>query len=362
VGYFSSLAADGQGQLHLVFTQNAPNDDCPVCYHVFHRWSHDNGLTWSNLTEISTQPTGAAKPQLLIDGQDNLHVVWEAGIGGAYGQLEDPSTVMYSASYDQGQTWTSSVEFISPNNWAKNISIGLDGDGQLLVAWLALPEDLVYYQVSSDQGRSWSPPRPIPDVWGGHSVFNTALDDYAMATDSAGNVHLALVGRTSSEQKSLSILHLSWDGSSWSSPEAVATLIGDVPEWPQIAVGNGNQLHLVWFVRDQAHIWDSDGQQYTIWYTQGKSSAPAVSPVAWSTSTPTPEPKVIDPPTPTPTPTLTPVPTPTLDPSVKQILVSPEVTESIYTDNDELLLLLSSLLPALLVVTVAVFVVRIWRR
>ncbi len=361
VGYFSYLAADSQGALHLVYTENVPSSTCEVCYHVFHRKSLDNGITWSNLTEISILPTGAAKPQIIIDGQDNLHVVWEAGIGGAYGQLEDPTKVMYSASYDQGNTWTFPTEFISPNNWAKNIAIGLQGKDKLLVVWLGLPEDLIYYQISQDQGRSWSPPRILPGIWGGSSVYPSRLDDYAMASDSAGNPHLVLVGRKSEKQTSLEVLHLNWNGTAWSSPETIVALTGDVPEWPRIAIGNGNQLHVVWFVRDKAHIWDSDNQRYQIWYSRGSSTAPAVAPIVWPTSTPTPTSEILVMPTRTPTPKPSPTSVPTLDPAQAQISIPPGTLGSIYTDNDEITLLLMSLVPTLLVIGVVAIIVTMKR-
>jgi hypothetical protein len=264
---------------------------------------------------------------------------------------------MYAASYEGGNGWESPTEFVSPNGLAKNITIGLYDTDKLLVVWLGLPEDVVYYQFSQDQGRSWSPPRPIPGVWGGYSVYGTRLDTYSIATDVAGDIHLVLVGRTQEKQNTLNVLHLTWNGSIWSSPEAVATLIGDVPEWPRIAVGNGNQLHVVWFVRDQATIWQSDLGKYQIWYAHGSASAPYVDPVSWPTPTPTPTPQKIISTTSTPTPKPSPTATPTLDPSAAQLVVPERVASSIYTDNDEVILLGISLLPAILIIGIVVSIV-----
>lgn len=362
VGYFSQPALDKQGMLHVVFTENVILPDCPICFHLFYRRSSDNGLTWSGLTDISKLPTGAAKPQILVDKQNNLHVVWEAGPGGTLGSVMSPTKIMYAASYDGGKTWTTPVEFLTPNGTANNVAIGLDREGKLLVAWLSPPEDLVYYQLSQDQGHSWSLPRPIPGIWGGASVYATRQDDYAMATDGSGDVHLVLVGRTSSTQKSLSVLHLIWNGVDWSPPEAITTLIGDAPEWPRLAAGYGNQLHVVWFVRDAAHVWDSTNQKYRIWYARGTSSAPPASPVIRPTFTPKSTPKAIATPVPTPSATLSPTPTPTLDPSLAQAPVPAEAIDSVYTDMDEIKLLIGSLVPAGLVIVVVMIGVRLRRR
>lgn len=355
VAYFSRMAVDSQDRFHLIFTENVPTADCPVCFHLFYRFSDNNGMSWSSLSDISKLPTGAAKPQILIDNQDNLHVVWVAGQGGAYGQLSGPTTVKYSTSYDRGKSWTAPIEFVAPGGEADHITIGLDNRNQLVVVWSGKLDQLVYYQLSRDQGGSWSPPRPIPGVWAG-SV--TGLDDYAVANDSSNQIHLALVGRTAKNQPSLNVLHLMWDGSTWGPPEAVATFTGDAPEWPRIAVGNGNQLHVVWFVRDEATLWQSDLAKYKVWYARGSSSAPATAPVAWPTPTPTPTPIIQILSTSTPTPKPSPTATPTLDPAVARIAVPDGISGSIYTDNDEVLLLAASLLPAILIIGIVFFVLR----
>jgi hypothetical protein len=352
VAYFSRLALDGHGKLHLVFTENVISPECPICYHVFYRRSDDNGFNWSTPLDISNLPTGSAKPQVLIDKQDYIHVVWEAGRGGSYGQLVDPTQVMYAASYDGGNTWTSPIELNTLDGSGKNIAIGLDGEGTLIVVWWDLPEDVVYYRTSPDQGRSWSQPQPIPDIWGTWAVYQSRLDDYSMATDSAGDVHLVLVGRTARDQRSLSVLHAAWNGSTWSGPESISTLMGDVPEWPRIAIGLGNQLHVTWFVRDQAHIFDTENGKYQVWYSRGTSAAPATPPLpAWPTLTPTPAARVVT--LPTATPTLAPV-------------VAPEPphvsSESLYTEAGSMIVLAKSLLPVLLLVAALAIALSIRRR
>ena len=360
VAYFSRVARDRQGTLHLIFSENVISTTCPICFHLFYRRSEDNGRTWTPPVDISRLATGAAKPQLLIDGQDNLHLVWEAGRGGTYGQLTDPTRVWYSSSDDQGATWTSPVELSTElsaavDGQSKDITIGQGRDGQLITAWLSLPEDKVYYRVSVDQGRSWAPPQPIPGVWGGWIIYQARLDDYAMATDSAGDVHMIMMGRTSEEQTSLSVLHLTWDDSNWSAPEVIATLAGDVPEWPRIAIGDGNQMHVVWFVRDQKHIWgdspDGSPADYRIWYSGRASGAPEV------VATPLPVPTAI-PETQAAPEALTPSPAPTSN----QLSASATRVDSTYNETDGVILLLQSLLPVVLLIVALLIGVRIRRR
>ncbi len=217
IGYFSRMAEDSKNVLHLVYSENAPSLNCPLCYHLYYRQSKDNGSTWSTPVDISVDPTGAAKPQILIDKQDNIHVVWESGQGGGLGQLADPTTVKYTASYDGGKTWSTPVEFASPDvEMEKNITIGEDVNGSLVIAWWGIPKDVVYYQLSDTNGRSWSQPVVISNVWGAWQVYQSRLDDYSMATDSSGNVHLVMVGRLYSGDSTLSVMDLVWNGKTWS--------------------------------------------------------------------------------------------------------------------------------------------------
>ena len=288
--YFSKVAIDSKNTLHYIFTENTPSAVCSNCYHVFYRQSTDLGLTWSEPVDLLNDVNGAVKPQILIDNEDNIHVVWESGSGGGLGQLTDPTTVTYTASYDGGSIWSLPYTFpVLDKELAKNITIGLDQTGNLVIAYWSLPLDVILYTISEDQGKTWSTAEPIPNVWGAAGVYLSNLDDYSMVSDGSGNLHLVVVGRLSETQKSLNVLDLVWDGENWSLPEVVATYSGDVPEWPRVAVGNGNTLHVVWFVRDEAHIWNSDTGRYRVWYSKGVSSAPFIKSETIPTITPTAE-------------------------------------------------------------------------
>jgi hypothetical protein len=353
VSYFSDIKMDSQGVLHMVYTENVLTSSCPICFRIYYRQSLDNGNNWSIRSDISNIPTGSAKPQLLIDAADNIHLVWEAGRGGATGQLSDPTTVMYSASMDGGKTWRRALEFAVPDGRSKNITIGQDGRGNLVVAWLALPDDLIYYQVSSNGGRTWSNPEPIPNVFGGWGAYTARLDSYHMAADSAGHLHLVAVGRTSEMDESLNVLLVTWNGANWSRPEVVVSLIGDVPEWPRIAISNGNILNVTWFVRDEAHIFDSDQGEYYVWYSRGRSSAPAVESMILPTSVPTPA----------PTAGLV-IPTPTAEPPNPAFALTPiasDLSSTIYSEIDEMKTIATSLIPAALIVLLVVAFIRFRR-
>jgi hypothetical protein len=356
VSYFSRLIQDSQGQLHLFYTKNSPTNACAQCYHLFHSVSTNLGTNWSDPQDISADGTGAAKPQVITDNKNDLFVVWESGVGGGLGQLTDPTVVKFTASYDGGKTWSQAITLSSRNvKAAKNITIGLDIHGNLVTAWLDLTDNTIKTMFSNDGGKSWSTPIALDGIQGGWDVYPTKLDDYSMATDSSGMLHMLAVGHLREKQEptatgpastktsppsTLNLLHFTWDGNSWST-EVITRISGDVPEWPRLIVSNGNILNAVWFVRDQENIWNSDNAHYKIWYTREVTNAPAIPPAIEPISTITPTASAQS--------GLTPVqisPTgersslPTLSPDEKV------PSKAVYSENDFIGIIATSLVPS----------------
>ncbi|NJM41501.1 MAG: exo-alpha-sialidase, partial [Anaerolineae bacterium] len=226
-GYFVYVKLDSKGRLHGFVTENLRSDDCPICFHIYYTYSDDDGETWAELRDVSVVINGAAKPQILIDPEDNIHLAWEIGRGGGLGQLSRPVRIAYAVSYDRGTTWTTPITFtpLDSQSEARTPSLAMDGRGNLVMAFHSLTDDLIYYTVSSDKGRNWSSPQRIPGVFGSLAVYNAVLDCTSMTVDSAGDIHLVAVGRTAQDQTVLSVLHSAWGGSngSWSTPDIIHT-------------------------------------------------------------------------------------------------------------------------------------------
>jgi len=206
------------------------------------------------------------------------------------------------------------------------MTIGLYQDSAPIVVYRGNVTDNLYYQFSEDNGGNWSKRGIIPGIRA-RDIRDTDHDDYSMATDGAGNVHLICSGFLSSDtapDTALKLLHLVWNGRSWSAPEIIATdstypelekvtIIGQehvpiLPEWPR-AVISSTDLHVTWFTRNEQDLFKSDNASYQVWYSVRHLDSPAVAPLTLFTSVPTAAPA-------TPTPSPAPVPTPTLPPDV----------------------------------------------
>ncbi|MDW8327095.1 MAG: sialidase family protein [Anaerolineales bacterium] len=352
--YFSRITPQGS-RLHLIDTAGYSTG-----YRVRYRRSDDFGQTWTEPVEISNRSTGAAKPQLLIDPRNNLHAVWESGPGGGLGQVA-PGVIGYAASDDGGTTWRAPLEFTSPltpttGRYLKSPALGLDRESRLVMVWLLMPDDIPYYMLSEDNGRSWSDPQPIPGVRGGNHFGVATLGTYSMLGDSAGQLHLLMSGRLASDKEETGrLLHLTWDGAAWSTPETIARYEVDAPNWPRAVIRNGNELCVVWHVSRLARQ-RATGQQYAdleIWFSRTTLDLPALTPGPIPTRAPTA----------TPTAALTATPNP-LRPTATPTFAGPLPTPSqvgVYRENDYLLIAAQSALPVVGLVLIT-FVVVWWRR
>lgn len=367
-GYFTALAVDSKGRLHALWTEaipvdpKAPPTECDSCSDVFYRQSDDSGLTWTTPTNLSQSLLGSVKPQIQIDKNDNVHVVWEEGFDW-YTSQGNPTAGMYRRSLDGGRTWGPPVQFTLPkyqpppqpsppdapprptpepvSDAPRQMALGLFNNLQPMLVYRSSAEDRIYFQFSPDDGSTWSAPRPLPGVFARYANDGDQ-DAYAMATDGAGTLHLIVAGFLPGEleENDLKLLHLSWTGRSWSAPEVVASVrdykgysaeiaarcpnrypetrgerealmacqqIEQLPEWPRIAISNGNKLHLTWFSRRISTLHQSEKGGYQVWYSSRQLDLPAVVPLPFMTPAPTAAP-------PAPTATPAPPPTPTLSP------------------------------------------------
>ena len=342
--YFPDIAIDSKGYLHAVWTESAgnePGDTCPSgdCSDVFYRRSTDGGKHWSPPVNLSQSPVGTMKVHVLADQWDRLHVFWEEG--GDRWVSDTLIGVAYTLSTDGGKSWASPTVFTYAGGIPRQITVGVDGEGQILAIWRPVPGNAILYQISTD-GLSWSPPQPIPDLFPieGSAIF----DVYDAATDSQGTVHFVAAGRRSLTGPQ-AIFHLEWDGQSWSAPEQVSPY-GGYPEFPRIAISGGNKLHVVWYTKELSGY--EEGQEMQAWYSECQTSAPAQTPVPLPTPTPTATP--LPPPTPTPTPT----PLPTIVPGTSGL---PDA-DALYTEEDEVVWLLLAIAPVL-VILVIILAVRL---
>lgn len=365
IGYYSRMAMLPDESILMVYTENVQASGCPTCYVLMGRTSPDMGTTWSEPVAISQGNLGAGKPNLWVDSIGVIHLVWESGIGGGLGQINEPTRVRYARSTDNGKTWSMPLNMVPDENedlQFRNIVVGQDGMGNLLVAYWGLPSNDVYYVISKDNGESWEASGTIPDVQGTGAVTLTRLDAYTMAVDSSGFLHLAMVGQAADMRANeLAVMDVIWDGNKWHAPAIAVSMRGDVPEWPKIAISNGNQINITYFVRNESAVWESDAVDvnYKIWYVRGFAPSPFRQPLQRETTPPVEQTE-----TPTPTETLlVELPTMTQTATIEAIpedFLTPQPAES--QEGKYVRLIGFAAAPVVLLILVVVVVVFIRKR
>lgn len=350
--YYDSLSIDSKGKLHAIWNETAlddpahPNKDCPSCSELFYRSSQDDGKQWSAPINLSQSPVGSAKPQVKIDSNDHIHVVWDEGKDTIVGKGA-PIAGMYRQSRDGGITWDVATRFILPPipsdepgsqpkaDAPQQMTIGLYQNRAPIVVYRSTLTNKIYFQFSQDDGKSWSKATQIPGILA-RELNDTPWDSYAMITDGGGNVHLIVSGFLSgdtdptlnlhrTDQRTRPrLLHLVWNGKSWSSPEIAITddrypgwsaetthicsaidfnspqssteeakkalaacqELERYPEWPRVAI-SGSTLHLTWFTRNGLDRFSSDHATYQVWYSSLQLDAPAIASLPQFTPVPT---------------------------------------------------------------------------
>ena len=338
--YMGDIAIDSRGVIHVIYDDilGYADEDGLVVADIFYRRSTDGGQTWSVPISLYPKPlTGSARASLEIDSNDVIHVTWDEGWDRLRGGGEADHSV-YTSSEDGGKTWSPAIVIDYPDSTVAQLTVGSDGQGGVMLVWRTASQEYpgIYYMWSTDQGGSWSPPQTLPDIvarpWG------TPFDLYDMATDSAGHIHLFVVGRESQEEDALvGVYHLVWDGVGWSTPMRIFASMGLYPEYPKIVVHEGNQLHAAWFTREGS-VFDQEVNR-EVWYSSSQSAAPH-QPV-----TPLPPP-TLTPPTATPTAIPTAMPYPTLS------LEDTGLPDGLYTESDDVFQLAIALSPVALVILV----------
>jgi hypothetical protein len=275
LAYYPVIALDSRGVLHALWAET----DATGKFGLYYSHSSDGGSTWSDRSFLEImEPVWWYRLQMQVDGADRIHIVFEIG-----GQDETATGLtfgvtrgaVYLQSRDGGYSWSKHefggqpvgrsvpAEMRAPG--PQQPTIGVDGNGTRLLVFREAGTDRILFRQSAD-GVLWSEPQPLPGLARGVS---RPYDTYDTVTDSAGHVHLVVVGIPTGSE-AMAVLHSEWDGQQWLRPETIASA-PPYPEYPRITVGQGNRLHVVWFDGDKPLI--SRVPSMGIWYSTAVTSA-----------------------------------------------------------------------------------------
>ncbi|MBL8153465.1 MAG: hypothetical protein JNM70_04715 [Anaerolineae bacterium] len=271
VGYYLDMIADRQDTLHVVVSaryegidrlnpslMNAELVICPTCSDLYYLRSANYGKTWEGPFPISVlQSSGSDRPHVFEGQSGRLYITWEEGLDWNRGtQGVQPKDVRFVYSDDGGITWSDPIILSGDRADAVPLQMSLAeiDPKRLITIWhYSSDEDRgIYYQVSDDEGVTWTDPTPIPSIYRRGGLFSSQLDRYALVTDRLGLVHLFAVGQPSlTTTANPTLYHMIYQPltDSWSQPQRILYSPEQQPEWPEAIVGPSNDIHLIWFIR-----------------------------------------------------------------------------------------------------------------
>ena len=115
--------------------------------------STDQGVTFTDPLIVSGPSTTAFEPEISVDSQDGVNVVWQDEDSGV-------SAVMFARSTDGGASFSDPRRVSSGEGRASEAHIAADADGRLNVVWVdeSSGSSQAYYSQSTDHGETFSEP------------------------------------------------------------------------------------------------------------------------------------------------------------------------------------------------------------
>ena len=120
-------------------------------FEVFYKTSSDNGVYWSGDTRLTNYTGRDVDPHItqLMDGR--IWVIWHRDVEGNF-------DLFYTTSSDNGVSWSDEDQLTTNPSWDLSPSITQTWDGMIWVVWSSYRtgDFEVFYKTSSDNGVYWS--------------------------------------------------------------------------------------------------------------------------------------------------------------------------------------------------------------
>jgi len=225
-GSFSpQIAVDLNGNVSLVW-----EDDISSTSDISFSYSTDQGTTFSFPKSLSYHTGNSVIPRVAVDLTGNINVVWENNRPGNF-------DIFFSRSADNGATFSTPKNLSNGSGNAQNLQIGLDAKGNINLVWNDnLPPDFhpdIYFARSSDGGATFSVPLNISNDAGFSANPFLTIDaganiNVAWEDDTPGNEDIFFSRSTDSGATFSASLNLSNDARLSLAPDVVADKNGNI--------------------------------------------------------------------------------------------------------------------------------------
>jgi len=117
------IAADSNSHLHIVL-----DDDTAGIAQIFYRRSTDGGTSWIPLKKLTWTPDASWAPAIAVAPGNILHIAWICYMSGS-------SEIYYKRSPDGGTTWDFAKRLTWTPGWSYYPDLAIDSNSTLHLVW-----------------------------------------------------------------------------------------------------------------------------------------------------------------------------------------------------------------------------------
>jgi hypothetical protein len=265
-----SIAVDSNDIVHVVWYGSDSKDE-PRNRQIKYTKSIDGGNTWDNWKNISlvfgysNNDYWQEHPSISVGRNNELYIVWEGkDAKNNYQQIK------FSKSINGGQDWTQWINISTlPNNTQSRPSIVQDNNGRLhVLMYSSLGEQTqqVQHSYSDDNGNNWN-------VW--QNVSNSSFDSrhISISLDKENNLYVAWRAK-SNDNEPAQIYFSVLKNNKWSE----SIIIANSPNnqfFPSIMIDENSTPWVVWMESRKDYNfpkeWPEEGEIYVAYFLDKES-------------------------------------------------------------------------------------------
>ena len=221
------IAVSSEGEIYVIWSDSSSGNA-----EIFYRKSPDGGIIWQNLKRLTWNAGDSKNPQINIDSNENIHVVWQDTTPGN-------NEIYYLMSTDKGSTWGSRKRLTWTPGHSNHPKADTNSAGDIYVFWddNTSGNAEIHYKKSTDASLNWSLNKrltySIGNSWFSDALFGSTEKLYVFWDDlSLGNSEIRYI--KSSDY-----------GSSWSAYKQITWNSGN--SWKaSVCFNQTNEIHIVW--------------------------------------------------------------------------------------------------------------------
>jgi len=255
------IAVDSQDNVHIVWDENLQD--------ILHKQWNVSSQSWTSITTISTESTAETyTPKIYVDLSDNLHVVWIDNsdyLGAGAGEYD----IFYKIFNYTKKSWSTTQVVSTESNQHSYVSkLTVDSLGNVHVVW---DDDTDYLSSGSDRDIFYKCLDAATKIWQPAEVLSNESTVLSLnpdiACDSSDNVHIVWQDETGffGSEGDNDIFYIIYDreSTSWTIPEVISDM-GEAQSYlPSIEVDFENNIHVAW---EDSAVYDGADTDIDIFY------------------------------------------------------------------------------------------------